>query len=81
MAEVIRIIVERLELSALAPETDPVVLRGITLAPRDGTRIRVERRRLRRPQRRSRGGAVELARPGHGEVGSGRSGLVSSSRR
>jgi cytochrome P450 len=50
MAEVIRIIVERLELSALAPETDPVVLRGITLAPRHGTRIRVERRRVGRPQ-------------------------------
>ena len=50
MAEVIRIIVERLELSALAPETEPVVLRGITLAPRHGTRIRVERRLLRRSQ-------------------------------
>ena len=50
MAEVIRIIVERLELSALAPETEPVVLRGITLAPRHGTRVRVERRRVGRLQ-------------------------------
>lgn len=47
MAEVIRCVVESFELSALAPETDPVVLRGITLAPRHGTRVRVERRLAR----------------------------------
>ncbi len=47
MAEVIRCVVERLELSAISPELDPVVLRGITLSPRDGARVRVERKLTR----------------------------------
>ncbi len=41
LAEVIRIVASKVELRALRPEQDPVVLRGITLVPRHGTRVAV----------------------------------------
>ena len=41
MAEVIRCVVERVELEPVRSELEPVVLRGITLAPRHGTPVRV----------------------------------------
>ncbi len=44
MAEVLRKATESVELEAIRPRTDPVVLRGITLAPRHGTEVRVSRR-------------------------------------
>ena len=44
MAEVIRVVVERVELEPSRPEPDPVVLRGITLAPKHGTPVRVRAR-------------------------------------
>ena len=44
MAEVLRTAIDSVELEAVRPETDPVVLRGITLAPRYGTEVRVSRR-------------------------------------
>jgi cytochrome P450 len=43
MAEVIRVVCERVELEAVRPELDPVVLRNITLAPRHGAEVRVTR--------------------------------------
>jgi cytochrome P450 len=42
MAEVLRIAVQAVELRALRPEPDPVVLRGITLAPRHGVEVEVQ---------------------------------------
>jgi cytochrome P450 len=50
MAEVLRAAVPALELSPVRPEPDPVVLRGITLAPKHGVEVTV-RRRLTAPQR------------------------------
>ena len=41
MAEVIRCVIQRVELQPMRSELEPVVLRGITLAPRHGTRVRV----------------------------------------
>ncbi len=41
MAEAIRIVATSVELRPLRPEPDPVVLRGITLVPRHGTRVAV----------------------------------------
>lgn len=41
MIEALRVIVPRTELQALRPEPDPVVLRGITLAPKHGVPVRV----------------------------------------
>jgi cytochrome P450 len=43
MAEVIRIVVERFDLRPTRPERERVVLRGITLVPRHGTPVVVER--------------------------------------
>ena len=43
MAEVLRAIVPRVELRPLRERPDPVVLRGITLAPKHGVRVVVER--------------------------------------
>jgi cytochrome P450 len=43
MAEVLRIAVPAVELRPLRERPDPVVLRGITLAPRHGVRVTVER--------------------------------------
>jgi cytochrome P450 len=44
MAEVLRVAVPRVELRPLANGPDPVVLRGITLAPKHGVRVSVRRR-------------------------------------
>ncbi len=44
MAEVLRVVVPAVELRALRPEPDPVVMRGITLAPKHGVEVSVERR-------------------------------------
>jgi cytochrome P450 len=41
MSEVLRVVVSRVELESLRAEPDPVVLRGITLAPRHGVPVRV----------------------------------------
>jgi cytochrome P450 len=43
MAEVLRVIVPRVELRPVRPRPDPVVLRGITLAPRFGVKVTVEK--------------------------------------
>jgi cytochrome P450 len=43
MAEVIRAIVTRVEVKPIRREPEPVVMRGITLVPRHGTQIAVER--------------------------------------
>ncbi|MGH2951479.1 MAG: cytochrome P450 [Solirubrobacterales bacterium] len=42
MAEVIRVVVSRVRLSPVRPELDPVVMRGITMAPRHGTPVTVD---------------------------------------
>jgi cytochrome P450 len=44
MAEVLRVVLSRIELAPVSPRTDQVVLSGITLAPRHGVRVRVVRR-------------------------------------
>jgi cytochrome P450 family 135 len=44
MAEVLRAVVPAVELRPLRTQADPVVLRGITLAPRYGVRVRVAAR-------------------------------------
>jgi cytochrome P450 family 135 len=41
MAEVLRVIVPRVEMTPVRKSADPVVLRGITLAPRYGVHVRV----------------------------------------
>jgi cytochrome P450 len=43
MAEVLRVAVPAVELRPLRDQPDPVVLRGITLAPKHGVRVNVER--------------------------------------
>ncbi len=43
MAEVLRVAVAAVELAPLGDRLDPVVLRGVTLAPRYGVRVRVRR--------------------------------------
>ena len=43
MAEVIRLVVSRVDLRPERPALDPVVMRGITLVPKHGTPVRVER--------------------------------------
>jgi cytochrome P450 len=47
MAEVLRAIFTRVELAAVRPEPDPVVLKGITLAPKHGAPVRVVAKRPR----------------------------------
>ncbi len=42
LTEVLRVVVPRADLVALGRAPDPVVLRGITLAPRHGVRVRVQ---------------------------------------
>jgi cytochrome P450 len=49
MAEVLRVVLGAAELRPLHERPDPVVLRGITLAPRHGVRVRVERIRSAPP--------------------------------
>jgi cytochrome P450 len=44
MAEVIRVVCDRVELEPVRPEPDPVVLKSITLAPKHGAPVRVVRR-------------------------------------
>jgi unspecific monooxygenase len=44
MAEVLRFAIPRVELRPLGEQPDPVVLRGITLAPKHGVRVAVKRR-------------------------------------
>jgi cytochrome P450 family 135 len=44
MAEVIRVVCEWVELDAVRPEPDPIVLKNITLAPKHGAPVRVMRR-------------------------------------
>jgi cytochrome P450 len=53
MAEVLRVAVPAVDLRPLRPHPDPVVLRGITLAPRHGVEVAVERvhRGVPRPSR------------------------------
>ena len=41
MAEVLRVVVPRIELRPLRPTPDPVVLRGVTLAPKHGVPVQV----------------------------------------
>jgi len=43
MAEVLRVTVPAVELRPLRDRPDPVVLRGITLAPKHGVRVEVDR--------------------------------------
>jgi cytochrome P450 len=43
MAEVLRIVIPRVALRPLRDQPDPVVLRGITLAPKHGVQVAVER--------------------------------------
>jgi len=47
MAEVIRVVLETVELEPVRPGADPVVMRGITLVPRHGVPVRVSRARTR----------------------------------
>ena len=49
MAEVLRVIAPAVDLELRNPKPDPVVLRGITLAPRYGVPVRVSRVRVREP--------------------------------
>ncbi len=46
MAEVLRVVVREVELRAVRGELDPVVLRGITMAPKHGAPVEVVRARL-----------------------------------
>lgn len=58
MAEVLRVVLSRVELRAVRPQPDPVVLRGITLAPRHGAQVRVVSRRPQTAARREPIGAT-----------------------
>jgi cytochrome P450 len=44
MTEVLRVVASRVDLSPVRPQPDPVVLRGITVAPKHGVPVRVVRR-------------------------------------
>lgn len=46
MAEVLRVVLSRVELRASRPELEPVTLRGITLAPRHGMPVEVGAKRV-----------------------------------
>ena len=52
IAEVLRAIFSRVELEAVRPQPDPVVLRGITLSPKHGTPVRVARVQSQNPPTR-----------------------------
>jgi cytochrome P450 len=58
MAEVLRVVLSRVELRAIRSDPDPVVLRGVTLAPRHGAPVRVISRRAARPASREPVGAT-----------------------
>ena len=47
MAEVIRVVLDRVELAPVRSEPDPVVVRGITMVPRHGVPVRVGAHRVR----------------------------------
>jgi cytochrome P450 len=47
MAEVLRVIFSRVELEPVRPELDRAVLKGITIAPKHGTQVRVAAKRPR----------------------------------
>jgi cytochrome P450 len=53
IAEVLRTVVAAVDLAPVHDEPDPVVLRGITLVPKSGVRVRVVRRRDAAPSRSS----------------------------
>jgi cytochrome P450 len=61
MAEVLRVAVPAVELRPLRERPDPVVLRGITLAPKHGVQVAVDRRAQPRPRRVD--GGIERSRP------------------
>ena len=44
IAEVLRVVLSRVQLRSIRPEPDPVVMRGITLVPRHGAQVEVTRR-------------------------------------
>ena len=48
MAEVLRVVVPRVELEPQRPEPDPIVIRGVTMVPRHGTPVRVRSLRTTR---------------------------------
>ena len=50
MAEVLRVVLSRVELRAVRPVPDPVVLRGITLAPLHGAPVRGVSKRAATPE-------------------------------
>jgi cytochrome P450 len=52
MAEVLRVVLSRVQLRAVRPRADPVVMRGVTLVPRHGVRVQVSRRSPATPSRR-----------------------------
>jgi cytochrome P450 len=45
MAEVLRVAIQAVDLRPTRPDADPVILRGITLAPKHGVEVTVERTR------------------------------------
>jgi cytochrome P450 len=49
LAEVLRVVCERVELEPVRPEPDEVKLKGITLVPKHGTEVRVARVRAPAP--------------------------------
>jgi cytochrome P450 len=51
IAEVIRVVLEAVDLEPVRPAADPVVMRGVTLVPRHGVPVRVSRGRARRSVR------------------------------
>ncbi len=61
MAEVLRIVVSRVELRPLRPKPDPVVLKGITLAPKHGVEVEVQRIGPPAPEQRGDVGATVAA--------------------
>jgi cytochrome P450 len=68
MAEVLRAAVPRVELRPLRDRPDPVVLRGITLVPKHGVRVRVERQLA----------ASALSSPSESRISAGRSPSLAS---
>lgn len=60
MAEVLRTVLSRVELRAVRPDPDPVVLKGITLAPRHGAEVRVVSKTARPPESEQAGRLAEV---------------------
>ena len=61
MAEVLRVVLSRVELRAVRSVPDPVVLRGITLAPRHGAPVRVVSKRATTPEASRKPAAATVA--------------------